>query len=220
MSGSSLKFFFDFISPNAFIAWTQIHALADRYEREVEPIPVLFAGLLNEHGLVGPAEVRAKWQWMLRDILRKAARLNIELRPPPTHPFNPLLALRLASIPMQPQATRNLIDALFAAVWAGGPGATDPAAVIAIVDAAGMDGAGLVAQAGTPEAKQRLRRQTDEALEQGVFGVPSMIVDGELFWGYDDFPHLEQVLAGNDPLDHRLLPDWSNIKPSATRRRP
>ena len=68
------------------------------------------------------------------------------------------------------------------------------------------------------EVKDRVRSQTDSAIAAGVFGVPTMIIDSELFWGYDDFPFLERFLAGRDPLDHEALKAWVGVRPSATRR--
>ena len=84
----------------------------------------------------------------------------------------------------------------------------------------GLPGAALVAQAQTPEIKSQLRAQTDEAIAKGVFGVPSMIVGDELFWGYDDFPYLELFLAGDDPLDAAVWQQWSRpVRASSVRRR-
>ena len=84
---------------------------------------------------------------------------------------------------------------------------------------AGLDGAALVAEARRPEAKARLRRQTDEAIARLVFGVPSMVVGDEVFWGYDDFPYLELFLAGKDPLDREHWGKWLGpVRPSAMRK--
>ena len=93
-----MKSYFDYISNNAYIAWTQIGEIAKKYERLLEPIPVLFAGLLNAHNQLGPAEVAAKLKWMIGNTLRKAALLQIPLNPPASHPFNPLLSLRASLI--------------------------------------------------------------------------------------------------------------------------
>jgi 2-hydroxychromene-2-carboxylate isomerase len=216
----AIDFYFDYISPNAYIAWTQIRELARRHGRQVTPHPVLFAGLLQAHGLLGPAEVPAKWRWMLRDIVRKCRRLDLPLRPPASHPFNPLLALRVSSLPMDPAARERLIDRLFHAVWAEAADVSEPATVAAAATAAGLDGDAVVESAARPETKAALRRRTDEAVERGAFGVPTMIAGGELFWGYDDFDHLEARLAGRDPLDAEDLAPWLAIRPTATRRRP
>ena len=216
----AIRFVFDFISPNAYLAWDGIHSLAERHGRKVEPVPVLLAAILNAHDRKGPAEVREMARWMFHNCLRKAALLGIPLEPPTSHPFNPLLALRIASLPMPEPDRRRVIDALFAGVWAGGPGVTDPAEVAEIVGAAGFDGERTVAEAGTKESKDRLRRQTDAALAEHVFGVPSMLVGAELFWGYDDFDFLERYLRGDDPLPRERMLSWAEVRASAHRKRP
>lgn len=215
-----LRFYFDYISSNAYLAWLALSRLMEKYDIELEPVPVLFAGLLEAHGQLGPAEVPPKALWTWKNNLRKAALLGVPLEPPAHHPFNPLLSLRVSSLPMEPAERERLVDALFRAVWAEGRHVSDPQVVAAVADEAGLDGARLVAEAGEPEAKTRLRQQTDDAIAAGVFGVPSMQVGDEVFWGYDDFPYLEQHLAGRDPLDPETLRRWIRApSPSARRRR-
>jgi len=214
-----LRFYFDYISHNAYIAWTQVHALAERHGRTVEPVPVLFAGLLNATGQLGPAEVPAKTRWMIRDLLRKAAELDVPFEPPASHPFRPLLPLRVSSLPMPDRERRGLVDALFRATWAESVDVSDPAAVARVADSAGLDGAALVSAAANPEAKQRLRRQTDDAIAAGVFGVPTLIVDGELFFGYDDHAWVEKFLRGVDPLDREAAAAFARVRATASRRR-
>ncbi|HSO32890.1 MAG TPA: DsbA family protein, partial [Labilithrix sp.] len=140
-----VTFYFDFISPYAFIGWSQIHAIAERNGVAVVAIPVLFAGLLDAHGTKGPAEIPAKRVYTFRDAYRKAHRLGLPaLRPPPSHPFNPLLALRVASLALPDADRRRLIDALFAATWSTRAGIETPAAVAAAAATAGLDGEALV----------------------------------------------------------------------------
>ena len=214
-----VRFLFDYISPNAYIAWTQIHELAGRRQASVEPVPVLFAALLAANGLSGPAEIPAKWRWMLRDILCKAARLGIPLHPPESHPFNPLLTLRASSADLADDTRKRLIDGLFKAIWVDGRRPDDPGVVADVANKVGIDGAALVASAQSADIKQRVRRQTDDALRRGVFGVPTMIVGDEIFWGYDDFAHLESFLDGRDTHERHVLDEWHRVRPSATRRR-
>lgn len=216
---STVPFWFDVISPNAYIAWTQIHALAERYARRVEPIPVLFAALLDHHGRLGPAEQPAQARWMAENCLRKAARLGVPFAAPHSHPFNPLLALRVASIERPDEERRRLIDALFRATWVDAVPLFEPQALAAALDDAGFDGAAEVEAAAAPAAKRALRESTERALAEGVFGVPTMAVEGRLFWGYDDFAHLELALAGEDPLTEAALAPWAELRPSAERRR-
>ena len=217
---ASIRFTFDYISSNAYLAWTQLPALAAKHGVAIEPVPVLFAGLLEAHGQLGPAEVRPKALWMFKNNLRKAALLGVPLNPRAFHPFNPLLALRVSSLPLPDEARSGLIGALFEAVWARGLHVSEPAVVTQVALEAGLDGADLVARAALPETKARLRAQTDDAIARGVFGVPSMEIGGEVFWGYDDFPWLDLFLAGKDPLAARKdLQQPRPVAASAMRRR-
>ena len=213
----TLDFWFDVISPNAYLAWTQLPALETEFDLDVVPRPVLFAGLLSANDRIGPAERRGTRHWMMLNCLRKARHLGIPLEPPKAHPFNPLLALRVAALPAEPDVRRRRIDRLFSAVWAGGPGAEDAEALARYLDGAEEDGAELIEAAGTSEAKQSLIASGEAAVAAGVFGVPTMIVDDALFWGYDDFPQLRRHLSGAVRLAPSDLAAWADVRPSARR---
>jgi 2-hydroxychromene-2-carboxylate isomerase len=108
---------------------------------------------------------------------------------------------------------------LFQAVWVRSLHVSEPAVIERVANELGLSGA-LLMQAETPAIKRLLHDQTDNAISQGVFGVPTMQIDNELFWGYDDFPYLELFLAGQDPLDSRELEKWQrSIRPSSVRKR-
>jgi 2-hydroxychromene-2-carboxylate isomerase len=216
----AIRFYFDYESPNAYLAWTQLPKLAERQGCAIEAVAVLYAGLLEAHGQLGPGEVPAKSRWMTKNLARKAAMLKIGLNPPAFMPFNPLLALRVSLVPVERAEQWAIIDALFKAVWVRGLHVSEPAVVERVANEIDLDGAAFVRHAQDPEIKSRLRRQTDEAISHGVFGVPSMLVGDELFWGYDDFPHLESFLMGRDPLDPEQWLKWSvPVRPSSVRRR-
>lgn len=218
MGDAPLRFLFDFISPYAYLAWTQVHELAARHGREVEPVPVLFAAMLDAWGHKGPAEIPPKRLYIFKDALRQARRVGVALAPPPTHPFNPLLALRAASLPMDPARRRALITALYRETWGGGRGVTDPAVVAQLADAVGLDGAATLRAASEPEAKERVRAQTARAIADGAFGVPTVVVDGEAYWGFDAWPHIEARLRGEDPIDDAALRAWRDLGASSVRR--
>ena len=118
------------------------------------------------------------------------------------------------------QEKLKLIDALLRAVWVRGMHIAEPAVVEEVANEAGLYGPSLVAQASQPESKAQLRKQTDQAIVDGVFGVPTMAVGDELFWGYDDLPFLQRFLDGADLAD---TASWANscasLQSSATRNR-
>jgi 2-hydroxychromene-2-carboxylate isomerase len=217
-----ITFYFDFLSPYAYIAWTQVHALAARapQPRGVTVVPVLLGAILDAMGQKGPAEIPAKRLYAFKDAYRKARALGLPpLVLPPTHPFNPLVALRVASLARwggDETSRRRAVDELFAAAWRDGVGIETKEDVAAVLARAGFDGASLVEESQTPDAKERLRAQTAAAIAVGVFGVPTLLVDGEIFWGVDSLAFAEAKLRGEDPAPT----DTSTLErpASATRR--
>lgn len=192
-----MRYVFDFVSPYAWVAWRPARALTERHGIELAFEPVLFAGLLDAHGNVGPAEVPAKRAYIFKDAYRKAhARGLPPLVLPPAHPFNPLVALR--AVTATPSIA--LVDALFATAWIEGRAIDTPEAVAAVASSIGLDGTAIVQAAAENETKERLRRATTDAVARGVFGVPTIEVGGELFWGSDAIEHVDAFLRGVDPL--------------------
>jgi 2-hydroxychromene-2-carboxylate isomerase len=216
MPASTLRFFFDYLSPYAYLGWTQIHALAERFAVTVEPVPVLFAGLLDAHGTRGPAETPARRRYLIRDVARLAHRMGVPLALPPAHPFNPLMALRVSSLPMSAEQRRALIDGLFAAAWGSGVGVSDPETVDAIASRVGLPARASEA-AASAEVKARLRDETAAAVREGVFGVPTVLVGGQMFWGCDSLSHLEYFLGHGDVVAPDLVERWERLPASAVR---
>jgi len=218
-NNKTIKFYFDYISHNAYIAWTQIGEMAQKYNMMIEPVPVLFAGLLKAHSQLGPAEVPAKLNWMTSNVLRKAALLNIPLNPPASHPFNPLLSLRASLIDIENDKRHELITRIFNGVWVEGRDVTAPEVMMQIFESCGLNGQQAMDECNSQTVKAKLIQNTNDAVSSCVFGVPSMAIGDELFWGYDDFPYLELFLKGEDPIEKMNLPSWGNVKPSAQRRK-
>lgn len=204
---TELLFSFDFISPYAYFGAERIEALARRHNCRVIWRPVLFAAFLNSNQQRGPAEIPDKRMYTFKNISRIAHDLELPIQPPPAHPFNPLLPLRIACA--RPES--ELILAIFRACWAEGRAIDTSEALKPLLDEE------TLALGSTPQAKQQLRENTEQALAEGVFGVPSVTVEGEVFWGQDSFPHLEQFLQGQDPVDPDLLERWRTLPASASR---
>ena len=178
----SVDWYFDFVSPYSYIC---LHRL-----REVPATiiykPVLFAGLLDHFGQKGPAEIPAKRRWTYRWCAWWAKELGVPFRFPASHPFNPLHHLRLALVcGASPEAVRRIFDS----IWRSGDEATDPASFSKLCAELGVDPAQL------STVKDVLRRNTEEAAARGVFGVPTFVVDSEVFWGVDSIGFLKAFLV-------------------------
>ena len=216
-----IELYFDYVSHNAYLAWHRLGPIAASAARGVRPVPVVFGALLRAHGQLGPAEVPPKARWMVRDVARKAHDLGLPLQPPASHPFLSLLALRVTTLATEEHGGRApaLITALFDAAWERSSPIDQPSVVADTASSVGLEGESLVERASQPEIKAKLRAATDRALAKGVFGVPTMIADERLFWGFDDLVNLERYLAGDDPLESIDLSAWWRMRPSVERRR-
>jgi 2-hydroxychromene-2-carboxylate isomerase len=140
----------------------------------------------------------------------------MNMAPPIAHPFNPLTALRVSGAVDDLELRTRVIDALYMAVWTKRTAIDTPEAVASVLNDAGLDGAKLTAIASTQEAKDRLRANTDAALLNNVFGVPTIIVDSELFWGTDTLIDVESFLKGDLPSFSDA--EWEKIPRAADRK--
>jgi 2-hydroxychromene-2-carboxylate isomerase len=180
----SVEWYFDFVSPYSYIA---LHRLGE-ISSPVVYKPVLFAGLLNHWGQKGPAEIPAKRRWTYRWSTWWAERLGIPFRYPAAHPFNPLPHLRLAlACGCSPRAVKRI----FEWIWMSGENASDPARFAALCAELEIEPDRLSA----PSVKDALKRNTDEAAARGVFGVPSFVIESEVFWGADSIEFVNAFLA-------------------------
>lgn len=219
MTALTVRCYADPVSPYAWLALRALERL-DGAGARVTVVPVLFAGLLNAHGNLGPAEVEAKRRYLFRDVMREAARRGLPFAGPPGHPFNPLTALRMCTAVDDDAGRRALLVAFTGAAWERGDNLMDEGTLVRLANDAGFDGAALLAAAGTPAVKTALTAATAQAAADGVFGVPTLRIDGddELFWGADRIDALLWRLEGHD-VDRGVLEAFLARAPLAQRRR-
>jgi 2-hydroxychromene-2-carboxylate isomerase len=211
----TVEFYFDPISPYSWLAARQVDRL-DTVAR-LDFKPVLFAGLLAAHGNKGPAELPAKRAYTMRDVMRCASALGLPMKGPPTHPFNPLRALRMCVALDDRDERRQFALGLFEAVWERGLDLTDDTVLAQVAAGCALDGATLLARAGDADIKRRLADATEAAIASGVFGVPTFRLDGELFWGADRIDAVLRRLQGHT-IDEALLADVLARPASAARK--
>lgn len=202
---------FDVISPFAYLQLRQLGTLPK--EVRIELVPVLFAGILNHYGQLGPAEIAPKRRFTYRFTLWRAAKMGIPMRYPPAHPFNPLAALRLI---IAAGITRHAVERVFGAVFAEGRDVSAPEVIASL--AADLGIADPKAALAAPEVKQRLHDNTRWAIERGVFGVPTLIIDNESFWGHDAFDMALDYLRDPQMFASTAMQAIDSLPASASRR--
>ena len=200
-----VTFYLDFISPYTWLALARAETFAKEHGIAWEPRPVVYAALLDAHGLVGPVETEAKRRYTLHDVARSAQALGLRLVGPPAHPFRSLAALRTLCAYRRGPAAMRLARLLSDAAWGEGRDLTDGGVLRDVVEKAGLPSDGLADRIASAEVKEDLRRLTDEALAIGVFGVPTFVLEGELFWGHDRLEALARRLAGEAPPSADLV---------------
>ena len=175
-----IDWYFDFISPFAYLQWRLLQRDHAGLARRLNPKPVLLAALLGHWGQLGPAEVPGKRKHSYRLVLWQAREAVVPLRFPPTHPFNPLPALRLCLAAPDRAAA---VDAIFRHIWEEGRAADSAEALAGLAASLGV--ADVAAALADPAIKQRLAGNGADAIALEIFGVPTMVIDGQLFWGND-----------------------------------
>ncbi len=188
-----ITFYFDFISPYAYLAFERLPQALLGLSYQVTYKPVLFPAMLNHYGQLGGAEIAPRRSWTYRQIQWLAREHGVPIQMPASHPFNPVGLLRLAlACGADGTCNRYVAETIFRHVWASGQEAGDAGRLAALTAQL------QPARSPTDETvKTELRTHTDAAIAAGVFGVPSMHVDQEMFWGLDALPMLRQYLEGD-----------------------
>ena len=207
----TLTFWFDVLSPYAYLAFERLPEALEGCTYVAEYRPVLFAGLLQHWGQKGPAEIEPKRAWTYRHVHWLAHRHGIELQMPAQHPFNPLALQRLA-IACGPN--RRVVEALFRHVWRGGADPNDAERMRAL-----MADLAPSRDPGAGDVKAALRTNTDDAIARGLFGVPTIELDGRIFWGMDALPMVAAALKGDAWFGGPGWEEAARARPGVQRRR-
>ena len=189
----TVDFYFDFGSPAAYLAYTQLPKLALETGAQVIMKPILLGGVFQATGNRPPISVPLKGSYLFNDMARYAKRYNVPLNMNPHFPINTITLMR-ADVGLSHQNSPQLStyrDAVFKAIWVDRQNLNDPTTVAAMLATAGLDPAALMALASDPQVKELLKTVTQAAVDRGIFGAPSFFVGDELFWGQDrlDFVH-------------------------------
>lgn len=192
----TVEFFFDLGSPATYLAYTQLPKICEQTDSQLLYRPMLLGGVFKVTGNVSPITVPAKGRYMFQDLDRYAKRYGVPLKFNPNFPINTLMLMR-AVTGMQlrhPERFQAFIDCLFHALWVEGRSLDDPATIAAVLTPKGFDPNEVLALTADEAVKTALKENTEEAVRRGVFGAPSMFVEGQLFFGQDRLDFVLEAL--------------------------
>lgn len=193
----TVDFYFDFGSPAAYLAWTQLPKLCSDTGAQLVWKPILLGGVFQASGNRAPISVPLKGSYLFVDLARFARRYDVPLRMNPNFPINTLTLMRIA-VGLQQRQDRHFADycaAMFRAIWVQAQNLNDPAVVAAVLVQAGLEAQELLALSSEPAVKEELKAVTAAAVQRGVFGAPTFFVAEQMFWGQDRLDFVREALT-------------------------
>jgi len=194
-----IDFYFDFLSPYSYVAWTWLRDNDHKYDFSFFPVSI--PSIIAHHETKGPAQIKPKRNYLFQDLLRVTKLNNIPFTTPPNLPFNSLYALRLSLVGVAQTQQRAVIDAIFRAGWEHGRDIGNDEVLKLVLIETNLAADELFARMEEKSSRVELKSNIENAIQKDVFGVPTFLVDEEIFWGNDSIKYLELYLNGLDPLD-------------------
>jgi 2-hydroxychromene-2-carboxylate isomerase len=193
----SVDFLFDYGSPAAYLAWTQLPRLATDTGAQVVMKPILLGGVFQATGNRAPITVPAKGSYLFNDLNRYAKAYGVPMVMNPHFPINTITLMRIdVALVLRDDPRLDAYRAVvFPAIWVHQQNMGDPATVAKVLASTGFDAAELVALASDQQVKDTLKNWTQDAVDRGVFGAPTFFVAGEMFWGQDRLDFVRAALT-------------------------
>ena len=193
----TVDFYFDFGSPAAYLAYTQLPKLRADTGATVVMKPLLLGGVFQATGNRPPISVPLKGTYLFQDMSRYAKRYGVPLNMNPHFPINTITLMR-ADVGLALRGDERLPvyrDAVFRAIWVDKQNLNDPATVGAMLATAGFDPAAIMALVADQQVKDELKALTQAAVDRGIFGAPTFFVGSEMFWGQDRLDFVREALG-------------------------
>jgi len=192
-----IDYYFDFLSPYSYFSLINLEKSNFFEQYDVALKPVVMGSLFNHFEMKGPGEILPKRHYMLKQCFIYSAQNNIPFNPPNDHPFNPLYALRLATKACSGDKQLEIVKLLFRSCWEKGLTLGEPEDLEPILDAHSFNAKEMIDKTFEREVKKELKQNVKDAIASNVFGVPSFVVDDNLFWGNDSISNLLNYVKGD-----------------------
>lgn len=191
----TVDFYYDFGSPTAYLAWTQLPAICAEHRAALNYQPILLGGIFKGTNNQSPVMIEPKGKWLLDDVARYAQRYGVDYAMNPHFIVNTMPAMRGAIWAKSTGQLEAYNAAMYPAMWAKQKDIAQPDVIQEVLTTAGLDAAAMGDAIQQQEIKQGLIDATNTAVSAGVFGAPTMIVNGELHFGQDRLEWVERALA-------------------------
>jgi len=192
---TELDFYFDFGSPTAFLANSRLRQLQQEYDFKIHYKPVLLGGIFKATGNSSPVMVAAKGEYMLKhDLPRYAQKYSVALKFNPHFPINTLQLMRAATGLLNKSNFDSFINTIFKAIWIDGLNMGDEMVLQKVLPDNNFNSHDIFKLASTDSVKEILIENTDSAVKRGLFGVPTIFINGEMFFGQDRLDFVEEIL--------------------------
>ena len=194
---NDVYFYYDYGSPTAYLAWTQLPELCERHQANLHYKPVLLGGIFKATGNSTPVLIAPKGKWLFKDIERYAVRYGVPYQMNPHFVINSMTMMRGAMWAQNTGVLESYNKAMYEATWVNGLNMSEPDVIASVMNEADLDAAAMLQAVADDSIKKQLIEATGDAVEQGVFGAPTMIINGELHFGQDRLDWVERQLAAN-----------------------
>jgi 2-hydroxychromene-2-carboxylate isomerase len=197
---STLEFYFDFGSPNAYIAHVRLPAILARTRARIDYRIMLLGGVFQATGNVSPAALKFKLGYIRRDMLRFINKFEVPFKMNPHFPVNTLKLMRGAVVAEEDGFLPSYMDAAFRGMWRDGLNMADEAVFADALERGGLDAAHVMRRINEEGVKDKLKTYTAAAAARGIFGAPTFFVGDEMFFGQDRLEFVEEALQGRSYL--------------------
>lgn len=194
LATGTVEFVYDFVSTPCHIAWKCLDPMIKAIGAEVVMTPVLCGGIFKALGNTGPLGIPAKREWYARDLALWARRRGVPLVHSPFLPIRSLPLMRGSFVAAERNETSRYVDAVFDSIYVHGRNLSDMRLVRETLNEAGLDADAYLQGIERADIKQKLLRNTEDAIARRVFGVPTFFVNNELFFGQDRLEFVVEAL--------------------------
>ena len=191
-----VEFFYDYGSPAAYLAWARLPGICERHGASLIRKPILLGGLFKATGNQTPVNVKPKGEWMFDDLARHAEFFGVPFKKNPFFIINTLPIMRGAMWAQRSGQLDRYDEVMFEAIWANEKDMNSPEVIASVLEEGGFDAQEVFEAVQQQDVKDLLIAATEEAAAKGLFGVPSMTVNGELHFGQDRLDWVERALSG------------------------